>query len=412
MIASVLILVLGAVCFAAALNVFRPPRWPGPLALGAFFAGWLTGDLPLLQVLVQAALLAPLAAAGGLADWPGQLGMGLLLATWALLAVAWRESGQAHGAIADALGEHGIAIEAADLPYRRLAWPFVFGHPDVERISGVPYANVNGHTLKADVFRPRTTRHDCPVMIFVHGGGWVVGFKQFQGLPVLHRLASEGWLCFSVSYRLAPGATFPDPLIDVKRAIAWVRENASGFGGDPDTLVIHGNSAGAHLASLAAVTANEPELQPGFEDADTSVSACIPMYGVYDLTDTHGNWPHNQMALFIEATLMKLPASRFDAYAMASPLHRVHGNSPPFFLIHGSRDTLVPVGESRTFVRVCREDHDLSVIYAEIPGGQHALDIFPSRRTAAVVEGVAAYAEYIRVTRAEQRQEEDMADWS
>ena len=100
---------------------------------------------------------------------------------------------------------------------------------------------------------------------------------------MLH-LAAEGWVCVAANYRLSPRAVFPDHLVDCKQALAWIREHIAEYGGDPDLICVTGGSAGGHLAAMAALTANEPQYQPGFESADTSVAACVPFYGVYDFT--------------------------------------------------------------------------------------------------------------------------------
>ena len=83
-------------------------------------------------------------------------------------------------------------------------------------------------------------------------------------------LAAQGWVCVAINYRLAPRDPFPAHIVDVKRAIAWIREHIAEYGGDPSYLAITGGSAGGHLAALAALTPNDPAYQPGFEDADTS----------------------------------------------------------------------------------------------------------------------------------------------
>ena len=94
-----------------------------------------------------------------------------------------------------------------------------------------------------------------------------------------------------------PGRDLPDPLVDIKRAIAWVHHHAREHGGNPQQIFITGGSAGAHLSTLAALTMNDPSFQPGFEDADTSVVAAITLYGDYDWLDSHGEraetWPRS-----------------------------------------------------------------------------------------------------------------------
>jgi acetyl esterase/lipase len=214
-------------------------------------------------------------------------------------------------------------------------------------------------------------------------------------------LARRGWVCISVNYRLAPRATFPAPLFDLKEALRFVRERGRDYGADPDFVIVTGGSAGGHLASLLALSANEPEYQPGFEEIDTSVQGCVAFYGVYDFTDRRGFWPHKGLARLLERTVMKVPLLEArDAYEKASPLSRVHTHAPPFFVIHGDADSLVPVRQARHFAEALREATTAPVAYAEIPGAQHAFEIFPSLRTSFVVHGVerflaVLYAEYL-----------------
>ena len=126
------------------------------------------------------------------------------------------------------------------------------------------------------------------MLLQVHGGGWTIGKKDQQGIPLMQHLAAKGWVCVAINYRLAPRDPFPAQIIDVKKGIAWIRENIASYGGDPDYIAITGGSAGGHLTALAAVTPNDPEWQPGFEDADTSVQVAIPHYGIYDMADATG----------------------------------------------------------------------------------------------------------------------------
>ena len=105
----------------------------------------------------------------------------------------------------------------------------------------------------------------------------------------MSHLAELGWVCVAINYRLSPRSTWPDQIIDVKRALAWTKEHIAEYGGDPDWVAITGGSAGGHLSSLAALTPNDPQFQPGFEDADTSVRAAVPFYGLYDFARTRAS---------------------------------------------------------------------------------------------------------------------------
>jgi acetyl esterase/lipase len=212
----------------------------------------------------------------------------------------------------------------------------------------------------------------------------------------MHHLAARGWVCVSADYRLSPRATFPDHLIDVKQAIAWIRAQGAEYGADPNFLVVTGGSAGGHLAALTALTANEPEYQPGFAEVDTAVDACVAFYGVYDFTDRHGIWPDEGLRRLLERRVFKARfASARDAFDRASPLSRLHPDAPPFFVLHGTHDTLVPVEEARRFCAAFRQAARAPLVYAEIPGAQHAFEIFPSVRCALVIGGVERFLAWV-----------------
>ena len=116
--------------------------------------------------------------------------------------------------------------------------------------------------------RPDLSAHGrAPVLIHVPGGCWTITNKLGQGYPLMCRLVELGWVCVSINYRGSPGNAWPAHIIDVKGAIAWVRDNIADYGGDPDFIAMAGGSAGAHLSSLAALTPNDPRWQPGFEGA-------------------------------------------------------------------------------------------------------------------------------------------------
>jgi len=147
--------------------------------------------------------------------------------------------------------------------------------------------------------------------------------------------------------------------------------------------VVTGGSAGGHLAALVALTANEAEYQPGFEDVDTTVQGCVPFYGVYDFLDSHGERGKASMAPFLERLVMKCsPLTVRAAWEKASPIYRVHADAPPFFVIHGTHDSLAYVEDTRHFVAALRAASRAPVVYAELPGAQHAFDVFHSRRSA------------------------------
>ena len=282
--------------------------------------------------------------------------------------------------------------------------PLAFVTRGVRRTRGIKFAEVDGMSLRLDLYRPSDDDPDDdllhPAVIQVHGGGWLAGSRYEQGIPLLNHLASIGWVGFNIDYRLSPQATFPDHIVDVKRAIAWVRENADELGIDPEMICITGGSAGGHLTALAGLTINEPAYQPGFEEADTTVAAAVPFYGVYDLTNAGGHYyPELRDWVFEKVVFKRRLDEAEDLYREASPIHRIRPDAPPFLVIHGDRDTLVPVGDARDFVERLREVSDERVAYVELAGAEHAFDLWPSERTARISEGIGRFLTAIAAER-------------
>jgi acetyl esterase/lipase len=406
MLDSWLLFAIGFTGLVLAANVLRPRFAPGSVAIVSFFLGWVVGELAPHAVLGLGIASALLVHAGALAAWPGLVGLAATVGACALLVVSHVRAMRARRAFEEAFrgtfGDAGNARPTDEtsswfspaLGVGHLALPFPVRHPEVTCTPNVEFCRVDGIRLRLDVHRARTHRGPVPrpTFVYVHGGAWMIGHRRRQGLPLLQHLAARGWACFSVDYRLSPRATFPDHVVDVKRAIAWIREHAQEYAADPDFLVLGGNSAGGHLAALAALTANDPEYQPGFEAADTSVQACTAFYGVYDFLDRGGHWHHQGMLRLLERRVLKqkrnLALPEFNA---ASPIARVHPDAPPFLIVHGTHDSLCPVAEARSFAETLRAASRQPVVYAEVPGAQHAFEIFPSVRTAHALDGVTRF---------------------
>jgi acetyl esterase/lipase len=226
-----------------------------------------------------------------------------------------------------------------------------------------------------------------------------MGEKREQGKPMLYELVTRGWVCLAINYRLSPRATWPAQIVDAKRAVAWVRAHIAEYGGDPAFVAVSGGSAGGHLSALLALTPGAPEFQPGFEQSDTSVDACVPFYGVMDLTGTDVGAARYGSGLLklLEGRVMKVRASeRPELFRAASPTYRVHAEAPPFFVLHGRNDTLVPVTVARTFVTALRSVSLAPVAYAELPLAQHAFDVLASLRCRATTSGVVAFLDAAR----------------
>ena len=250
--------------------------------------------------------------------------------------------------------------------------PLAVRRRNVVRVRNLAYGSVRPEQL-LDLYRPGSSVGDGPCLVYFHGGGYRTGRKSREARALIYRLASKGWLCVSANYRLPTTSPYPASLIDAKAVITWVREHADGYGGDPATVFVAGSSAGAHLAAIAALTANDPSLQPGFESADTRVAGAICLYGFYG-TPT---W------------------SEIEPGAPSSPLERVNNSTPPLFVAHGDLDTFVPVTGARRFVEHSTKISPSPVVYAELPGAQHTFDLYHSIRFESVIDGIEVFTAWV-----------------
>ncbi|MBV8949525.1 MAG: alpha/beta hydrolase, partial [Actinobacteria bacterium] len=235
----------------------------------------------------------------------------------------------------------------------------------------------------------------APVVLQVPGGAWVTGRKTGQAYPLLSHLAERGWVGVSMSHRLAPKSRWPAHIVDVKRALAWVKENIGRYGGDASFVAITGGSSGGHLSALAALTPGAPEFQPGFEDADTTVQAAVPVYGVYDLVDDD--------KLGVPALLQHLERMVFTttltddrtSWEQASPQYHLSADAPPFFVIHGRNDVFTHAAQARRFADDLRKKSSRPVAFAELPYAQHAFDVLGSVRTRHTVRAIERFLDVV-----------------
>ena len=395
-----LFVVLALVGVASTLNALRP--LPGSwLSVPSFFAGWLTSELAPHWLVLHVLGVIAFVAAG--AATPLALAASALTAV--NLAVLIRQSAQAQDVIERALDEAGFARSADEVgddppvKWWHLWLPFRRRRPDVVRVADIAYGP-HGRRNKLDVFHRIDKPAGAPVLIQVHGGGWVIGNKEQQGRPIALHMAAHGWVVALPNYRLSPRSAFPDHLADLKQVVTWAREHIGEYGGDPSFIAVTGGSAGGHLAALLAL------------ETDTHLQAAVPYYGVYDVTNELGTRYGRQRLkhLMERMVIQKKYADEPDAFRQASPLLRVGerepGGIPPFFVIHGRRDSLVPVAEGRHFAERLREASDNPVAYAELPGAQHAFDVFGSVRVAHVLRGVEHFLSAVHRARARTRSSE------
>jgi acetyl esterase/lipase len=240
----------------------------------------------------------------------------------------------------------------------------------------------------------------APVLIFVPGGAWVHGGRQLQGYALMSQLAELGWICLSVQYRVSPHHRWPAHITDVKTAVAWARANVDKFGGDRNFIAVAGCSAGGHLSALAGLTANDPEMQtelpPG---SDTAVDAVVGIYGRYDWED-RSTTERAQFVDFLERVVVKRRIDRHpEVFRNASPIARVHPDAPPFLVIHGSSDKVIPVEQARSFVERLRSVSRSVVSYVELPGAGHGFDLTDGARTGAMATAVGLFLNQVHRNR-------------
>jgi len=411
---------LSAYCTVTAIVQARRLHWLAPVY---FLSAWLCGELALIHVLWQVALTAVLAFAGGLADPLAQTGLGIFALAWLGLVYlhcqAMDTPQHLRPALRRALGED----YRADIPAQRQHvlcddiltsyWikPFKFKRNGVYQHRHIAYAEAGKRNL-LDIYHPHEPREGgYPVLLQVHGGGWMIGSKEQQAKPLMYHMAERGWLCVAINYRLSPRASFPAHIIDVKKAIAWIRENIQDYGGNPDFIAITGGSAGGHLSSLAALTPNRAEWQPGFEGADTTLQAAVPFYGVYDFLDRYAIRPEMSLEGLIADKVMQCAlADNLELWDTASPLSHVGADAPPIFVIQGTHDSLVWVEEARAFVSALQAQSNQPVAYAELPGAQHAFEIFHSVRTDHTVHAVGHFLEWTHAQWARKEKESGLTE--
>lgn len=381
----------------------RPPR-SQRAGVASFAVGWLASELSPQMIALTAADTAMHLVHPGKGRKRSKLGLALAAANIAVHAKRLQASSQVPAILDEALSNglsdsHTTAL--ADLGRSDVTWPrtemlhpFRFRTPAVEVERDIAFTQYGRRGL-LDIYRPadHANLKDAPVLLQVHGGAWILGQKDQQGLPLMHEMAARGWVCVAINYRLAPRDPFPAQVIDVKHAIAWVKEHIAEYGGDPDYIAITGGSAGGHLTALAALTAGDESLQPGFEDADTSVQLAVPHYGVYDMAGSTGLATAVGMRdeFLAKKVFRKTWAEDPEAFEAASPILRITPDAPDFFVLHGDTDTLVDVNQARLFVERLREVSKNSVSYAEFPGAQHAYEVFNSVRSAHVTRAVSRY---------------------
>jgi len=249
-------------------------------------------------------------------------------------------------------------------------------------------------------------------IVYVHGGGWHYGDKDMGTREVFRHLAAQGHLIMDVSFRMAPETNLNGMVADVRRAIAYLKQNAQTYQINPERIVVMGASSGAHLALLAAYAPSLPAWAADDITDDTSVYGVVSIYGGADMAATYkysratfgesrlpeqpidrsvdrmmtlfgsglagSTSPHDQPitpAAMIRALLGGAPYEQTEDYTQASPMTYIAGNLPPTLILHGSDDSIVPVETMRNFYRDLQKA-GVTTVYVEFPQTEHGFDLW------------------------------------
>lgn len=382
---SWLLFCLGVGSLGLTLNGLFPRRW-WPIRALSFLVQVFAAEMAVWIALWGTVAGVWLAlGTDALKAWPGQVGAlagvaALAVSGWQVV-LAWGTREQ----VAAVLKAAGLPDPAFDSRWRRAFLPRWVQGDGIECVPDLRYAEGRGSRRLLDVWRPAGGASGAPVLLQIHGGAWFMGSKRAQGRPLLTRMARAGWVCVAINYRLSPGVRFPAHLVDCKLALKWIREHIAEYGGDPSRVVVTGGSAGGHLATLVALTANNPRYQPGFESTDTSVLGAASIYGPFDIDAV---LEHTGPKLRVWAKRLIFD----DRSAEASPITHVRPGLPPMLVVQGTADNLVPAPLAHRFVEKMRAAQN-EVVHLEVSRAAHAFDVFFSLRSEAVGSGVQRFLE-------------------
>ena len=250
----------------------------------------------------------------------------------------------------------------------------------------VPFATVDGHTLKLDLFMPEKVESPY-LVIWIHGGGWAGGDKKWCNVKWLR---GQGYAVASISYRLSGQAVFPAQIHDVKAAVRWLRAHAEEYGYRTDRIAVSGASAGGHLATLLGLTPDVEALEGKVGDhldQSSRVDVVLDFYGAMDFIQRAKNQPWATLRKGgVVFNLLGGPVDELEDMArLASPVFHVTPDDPPLLLVYGVGDETVRIGQGqRIFNRYLEEG--LPVEFHALDIHVHGGDVYFQKVTRAIVE--------------------------
>jgi acetyl esterase/lipase len=253
--------------------------------------------------------------------------------------------------------------------------PVIPSNVIVER--DVEYGKAGERSLKLDIIRPKqASENPRPVIVWIHGGGWMGGDKA-SGLGNLVRFAASGnYFCASVGYRLSGEAIWPAQIHDCKAAIRWLKANAKKYNFDPEKIGIWGSSAGGHLVSLLGVSANVKELDGdcGSPKQSSRVACVVDFCGPSDFLSiakvkaTAGRAAYGPVSRLLGGPVEE----KKDAAKAASPVTYVSMDASPFLIVHGTADATVPLAQAEVLYAALKKA-GVDATFVKMEGGGHGI---------------------------------------
>jgi acetyl esterase/lipase len=256
----------------------------------------------------------------------------------------------------------------------------------------IPYADTDNPRQRLDLYLPKNSNSNkLPVIVFFHGGGWMMGDKSQEDSRLMPFLRTGQYAGVSADYRLSGEAQWPAQIYDSKAVIRWVRANASKYGLDADHIGVWGISAGAHLVLMLGVSGDVPELEGDigpYKGVSSKVAAVVNFFGPSDFLAIIGQPGHidstrsdDSMAKLLGGGLHENP----EKAKAASPITYVTANDPPMLTVHGTRDPTVPYDQAVRMDATLRKA-GVTSYFITVKGGGHGFGNLADGRVKAFLD--------------------------